>query len=136
MRPRRSWPAAPDAEWSIELPPTPDYRSHITYDVPQVEEPGAYLVVASMRADFAEHGNQMVAENFLLSDLVLVRRHVEDGYEVTVRSGASGRATRGVDVSLYRFDYQRGHREIERKRTGDDGRVVFDQPIGNETSTF
>ncbi len=116
---------APDAEWSIELPPTPDYRSHVTFDVPQVDEPGAYLVVASMRADFADHGNQMVAENFILSDLVLIRRHVGSAYEVTVRSGASGRATEGVDVSLYRYDYQRGHREIERKRTGDDGRVLF-----------
>jgi len=116
----------PDAEWSIEIPSTPDYRSHITYDVPQLDEPGAYLVVASMRADFANRGNQMVAENFILSDLVLVRRHVGNSYEVTVRSGATGRATRGVDVSLYHFDYQRGHREIERKRTGDDGRVRFD----------
>jgi hypothetical protein len=115
----------PDAEWSIEVPSTPDYRSHITYDVPQLDEPGAYLVVASMRADFANRGNQMVAENFLLSDLVLVRRHVGNGYEVTVRSGVSGRAINGVDVSLYRYDYQRGHREIERKRTGDDGRVRF-----------
>jgi hypothetical protein len=114
-----------DAEWSIELPSTPDYRSHITYDMPQLDEPGAYLVVASMRADFANRGNQMVAENFILSDLVLIRRHVGNGYEITVRSGATGRATKGVDVSLYRFDYQRGHREIERKRTGDDGRVRF-----------
>ena len=116
---------APDAEWSIELPPTPDYRSHITFDVPQFDESGAYLVVASMRADFANHGNQMVAENFILSDLVLIRRHIGSEYEITVRSGASGRATEGVDVSLYRYDYQRGHREIERKRTGDDGRVSF-----------
>ena len=116
---------APDAEWSIELPPTPDYRSHITYDVPQLDEQGAYLVVASMRADFANHGNQMVAENFILSDLVLVRRHVGNSYEVTVRSGPSGRAIEGVDVSLYRYDYQRGHREVERKRTGSDGRVRF-----------
>jgi len=56
---------------------------------------------------------------------VLLRRHVRNGYEVTVRSGASGRAASGADVSLYRYDYQRGHREIERKRTGDDGRVRF-----------
>jgi uncharacterized protein YfaS (alpha-2-macroglobulin family) len=116
----------PDAEWSMTLPQTPDYRSHITYDVPQVREPGAYLVLASMRSDFAERGNQMVATNFILSDLVLVRRHVDDGYEVTARSGASGRPIEGVEVSLYRFNYRRGHREIERKRAGSDGRVRFD----------
>jgi uncharacterized protein YfaS (alpha-2-macroglobulin family) len=117
---------SPDAEWSISLPETPDYRSHITYDIPQVREPGAYLVLASMRSDFAVRGNQMVATNFILSDLVLVRRHVGDAFEVTVRSGASGHAIEGVDVSLYRFDYQRGHREVERRRTGSDGRVRFD----------
>jgi uncharacterized protein YfaS (alpha-2-macroglobulin family) len=115
-----------DAQWSIELPETPDYRSHITFDVPQLDERGAYLVLASMRSDFSERANQMVAINFILSDIVLVRRHVDDGFEITARSGDTGRALEDADVSLYRFDYQRGHREVERKRTGEDGRVLFD----------
>jgi uncharacterized protein YfaS (alpha-2-macroglobulin family) len=117
----------PVAEWSIDLPATPDHRSHVTYDVPQIDEPGAYLVAASIRADFAQRGNQIIAQNFILSDLVLIRRHVDNGYEVTLRSGESGRALEGVEVSLYRFDYRRGHREIERKRSGEDGRVHFAQ---------
>jgi len=118
---------APDAEWTAELPPTPDYRTHLSYDVPQVSEPGAYLIVASMRADFSERNNFLVAQSFILSDLVLVTRKAKGGYEVTARSGASGRALEGVTVSLYRYDYKRGHREIERLRTGDDGLVRFDQ---------
>ncbi len=117
----------PDAAWSLELPPTPDYRSHVSYDVPQLTEPGAYLVAASMRSDFADQGNQMVAENFILSDLVLVTREVEGGYEVTARSGASGRALEAVEVSLYRYDYRQSHREIARRQTAEDGRVIFDQ---------
>jgi uncharacterized protein YfaS (alpha-2-macroglobulin family) len=117
----------PDAEWMVELPPTPDYRSHQSYNVPQISEPGAYLVVASMRADFSERDNLLVAQSFILSDLVLVTRRVKRGYEVTARSGASGVALDGVMVSLYRYDYQRGHREVERLRTGEDGRVRFDQ---------
>ena len=56
---------APDAEWTMALPPTPDYRSHHSYDVPQVSEPGAYLVVASMRADFSQRNNFLVAQNFI-----------------------------------------------------------------------
>ena len=118
---------APDAEWVLELPPTPDYRSHHSYDVPQLSEPGAYLVVASLRADFSERNNLVVAQSFILSDLVLVTRKVKGGYEVTARSGASGRALDGAMISLYRYDYKRGHREVERLRTGDDGRVRFDQ---------
>jgi uncharacterized protein YfaS (alpha-2-macroglobulin family) len=117
---------SPDAEWSLELPATPDFRSHQSYDVPQLTDPGAYLIVASMRKDFAESANLMVAENFILSDVVLVTRPVNGSYEVMARSGASGRALDGVDVSLYRFDYQRGHSEVERKRTDDDGRVQFE----------
>ena len=117
----------PVAEWSLDLPATPDYRTHTTYEVPRFTDPGAYLVLASMRADFKEADNVLVAENMLISDLVLVTRQVSTGYEVTVRSGESGRAVKGVDVSLYRFDYKSGHREMDRKRTGEDGRVVFDQ---------
>ena len=48
------------------------------------------------------------------------------GWVVTARSGASGRAVEGAEISLYRYDYRRGHREVERKRTGDGGRVRFD----------
>ena len=125
-----------DAEWSIELPPTPDYRSHITYDVPQLDEPGAYLLVASMRSDFADHANQMQAANFIVSDLVLIRRHVGEAYEITARSGRTGRALEDVEVSLYRYDYRRGHREIERRHTGDDGRVAFNHRLWEREQYF
>jgi len=131
MRRRR-----PDAEWSVELPPTPDYRSHVTYDTPQISEPGSYLVVASMRSDFRDRGNLKVAENYILSDLVLVTRRVKGGWEATARSGESGRALQGVDVSLYRFDYQKGHREVERLRTGADGRVSFDERYWSHQQYF
>ena len=126
----------PDAEWSAELPPTPDYRSHLTYDVPQLTQPGAYLVAASMRADFAHSANQIVAANFILSDLVLVRRHVGQAYEVTARSGESGRALPGVEVSLYRYNYRRGHRLVETRRTGEDGRVSFGHALWRREQHF
>ncbi len=115
----------PVSEWSTDLPATPDFRSHNTFSVPDLDQAGAYLVVASMRADFEEAGNLRVADNFILSDLVLVTRTIPGGYEVTARSGASGRALEGADISLYRYDYRKGHREMERQRSGDDGRVTF-----------
>ncbi len=126
----------PAAEWSAALPATPDYRSHSTYVVPELSQPGAYLVAASMRADFKDSVNFMVAENFLLSDLVLVTRPVKGGYEVTARSGDSGRALEGVDVSLYNYDYRRGHREVVRERTGDDGIVLFSTKLWNREQYF
>ena len=127
---------APVAEWSVDLPATPDYRSHTTYVVPELTLPGAYLVTASMRADFKDDVNYMVAENFLLSDLVLVTRAVTGGYEVTARSGETGRALEGVDVSLYGYDYRRGHREMERKKSGPDGVVEFSTRSWNREQYF
>jgi len=126
----------PVAEWSVDLPATPDYRSHTTYVVPELTRPGAYLVTASMRADFKDSVNFMVAENFLLSDLVLVTRPVRGGYEVTARSGETGRALEGVEVSLYSYDYRRGHREIERKRSGPNGVVEFSSRSWNRNQYF
>ena len=77
----------PSAEWSVELPETPDFRDHATYVTPPMTTPGAYLVVASARRDFAREGNQMVALNLIVGDLVLVTRPLDGGWEVTARSG-------------------------------------------------
>ncbi len=117
--------APPDAAWSVELPVTKDLRSHQTFEMPSLGGAGAWLIAASLRADFAEPGNQRVAVNFLLSDLVLLTREADGGHEVTARSGASGRALEDVEVTLFRFDYQKGHRAVELRRTGADGRVRF-----------
>ena len=43
----------PAAEWSVDLPATPDYREHRTYVTPPLATPGAYVIVASSRPDFA-----------------------------------------------------------------------------------
>jgi len=117
----------PDAEWSVTLPPTPDYRTHTTYVTPPMDSPGAYLVVVSQRSDFAQHDNQMHAVNTIVGDLVLLTRQVDDGWEVTVRSGASGRPVPGAAVRLYRYDWQRGHHLVEELSSGTDGTVRFDQ---------
>ena len=117
----------PVAEWMHTLPPTPDYRSHLSYVVPPISEPGAYLIVASPRQDFAETQNLIQACNFLLTDLVLVTEQANGGYEVTARSGSSGNALGGVGVELFRFDWRNGHRAVATRTTGHDGRVQFSQ---------
>ncbi len=117
----------PAAEWTVALPPTPDYRNHLSYTVPPLTDPGAYLIVASTRADFAENNNVLQAVNFLLTDLVLISERADGGYEVTARSGATGEALEGALVELYRFDWRSGHRRIASRRTGPDGRAQFSQ---------
>lgn len=118
--------ATPVAEWSADLPATPDYREHRTYLTPPLEEPGLYVVVASVRPDFRRDGNHMMGLHFIVSDLVLVTRPGERRLDVTVRSGASGRPVPGAEVSLYRFDYRGGHRRAGSRRTGPLGGASFD----------
>ncbi len=117
----------PVAEWVHTLPPTPDYRSHLSYVVPPISEPGAYLIVASPRQDFAETQNLIQAVNFLVTDLVLVTEQAHGGYEVTARSGSSGNALGGVGVELFRFDWRNGHRAVATRTTDPNGRVQFSQ---------
>jgi len=117
----------PVAEWTVELPPTPDYRSHLSFNVPPISAPGAYVIVASSREDFAESQNLMQALNFLLTDLVLVSERADGGYDVIGRSGSTGMALKGVTVELYRFDWRSGHQRMAVRRTDASGRVHFGQ---------
>ncbi len=115
----------PVAEWQLALAPTPDYRDHATDLVPPLTEPGAYLLLTSLRRDFADSGNSLRAYSFLVTDLVLERRDLADAVEVTARSGASGAARAGVEVHLYRFDWRSGHQRLLTATTAADGRASF-----------
>ncbi len=117
----------PVAEWRVELPPTPDFRQRTTYVVPAVDRPGLYLVAVSARRDFAETGNRRAAVRLVLGDLVLVTRPLADRLEVEVRSGAGGGPLTGVDVRLYRYDWQNGHRLAASRRSDEAGIAVFDR---------
>ena len=89
--------AKPFAEWTVELPATPDYRLHSTFVVPRVGGPGLYLITAS-----GENG-PLVAASFFQSDLVLVSRTLSGlPLEVQTVSGASGKPLADTDVTLWR----------------------------------
>ena len=126
----------PIAQWSIELPATPDYRNHATYVTPPLKEPGGYVVVASARGDFALEANQMVGLNMVIGDLVMVTRRIEGGWEVTARSGGSGLAVADAEISIYQADWRRGHVLQDRKTTGIDGRVRFTSFAGQHDRYF
>jgi len=115
----------PDATWRVDLPPTPDYRQHRTWVSPPLNRPGLYAIVASAREDFRDAGNSQMAVHFILTDLVLLPSLDGGELAVTVRSGQSGRTRPGVEVSLWRHDWQRGHSVVETRTTGADGRARF-----------
>ncbi|MCK5378802.1 MAG: hypothetical protein KAJ78_05325, partial [Acidobacteria bacterium] len=116
----------PIAQWSVDLPATTDYRDHDTDVVPPLNIKGAYLVIASAREDFSPRRNRRLAFNFILSDLVLIRRPLEGRWEITTRHGFSGDALADVEIDLYRADWRKGHRRVGVFRTGSDGRVTID----------
>ena len=115
----------PVAQWKVELPATPDFRSHATYATPPMKEPGLYVIVASARQDFSEARNRRLAVNLLITDLVLVSRQHGGALEVTVLAGDDGSRQPDVEVALYRFDYKRGHRRVAARVTDDGGSTSF-----------
>ncbi len=117
----------PDAEWKVELPSTPDYQFHQTYVTPPMAGPGLFVVAASLRGDFRAELNSRNAVNLILTDLVLLVRHLKDGNEVVVRSGETGDTLAGVELDLYRFDWRRGHQRQLTATTDEDGTVLLKQ---------
>ena len=117
---------SPAASWSVALPATPDYETHSTYVTPPLTAPGLYVIAASAGRGFASGDSRRMAVNFVLTDLVLLTRSDADGSAtITVVSGASGAPVAGARVSLYRFDWQQGHREVAVVTTGAGGEARF-----------
>ncbi len=126
----------PVAEWSVELPATPDFREHRTFVTPPMDTPGLYLVVASARRDFAQNFNQQTAVNMIIGDLVMLTRNLRQGVEATVRSGETGKALAGVVIDLYRYDYRQGHTKVDTRSTDAKGVAQFGQGRFNRGNHF
>ncbi|HEV8267925.1 MAG TPA: MG2 domain-containing protein, partial [Thermoanaerobaculia bacterium] len=118
----------PAAEWKVDLPATPDFKSHRTFVTPPLEKPGLYVVVASAKADFSTGSNRILGTNVLVSNLVLVVRAGEPtgAVEALALSGDTGKPVSGARVSLYRYDWQAGHKRVETKTVGADGVARFE----------
>ncbi len=119
----------PDAEWSVTLPATPDYRSHVTYVTPPLDQPGLYTIRASARRDFGSSENRILATSLIVSDLVLVTRQRPAGVEVAVTRGATGSPVPGADIALYRLDWQKGHKRLATKQADAAGTALFETSV-------
>lgn len=117
----------PVAQWRTELPNTPDHRSHRTYVVPPLDEPGLYVIVASADPGFRKHDRPTVGTRFMLSDLVgVLRADPGDGaLEVQLLSGKTGQAVAGAEVERWSADWSRGHEKLETRTTSAAGTVRF-----------
>jgi len=117
--------ARPTHEWSVDLAATPDFRHHRAWVTPPMDKPGLYVVAVSADKDFRKADNRIVAVPLVIGDLVLLTRQQSGEVEVTVRSGATGKPVENASVSLYAYNWNKGHRRVATKKTGVDGTAVF-----------
>jgi uncharacterized protein YfaS (alpha-2-macroglobulin family) len=115
----------PTTAWSVDLPATPDYRDHRTFVTPPFTKPGLYVIVASGRADFAETRNRRAAVDIVIGDLVLLTQRRQEGLDVRVVAGGSGRPVHGAAVEVWRFDWNQGHHREQRLIADQRGRVMM-----------
>ncbi len=115
-----------DHSWTTGLPPTPDFKSHRTFVTPPITESGLWVVIASARPDFADGSNRLVAVNLIISKLVLIVRHSQDGtIELAVVDGASGEPVADANVELWSYRYDSKRKREESQATGSAGTVKF-----------
>ncbi|HSM51632.1 MAG TPA: MG2 domain-containing protein, partial [Thermoanaerobaculia bacterium] len=119
--------AQPVAAWQVALPGTPDLEPHRTYVTPPLSAPGAYLLVASARPDFARRENRLRAAPLLLTDLVLQEER-QPGGTVHLRAveGGRGRPAAGARVALHRLDWRQPPALLAEGRAGEDGALEIE----------
>jgi uncharacterized protein YfaS (alpha-2-macroglobulin family) len=125
----------PDAEWTVELPPTPDFQIHRTDSTPPLDRRGLYWIVASDRPDFAPRQSNAQVVPLLISDLVLQTSTLDRGSrnEVRVVSGSTGQPVAGAQVDLLQvsWDGKGGGGATVTRTTDRSGLVTFDRPPGD-----
>lgn len=94
---------APRRQWSVELPPTPDFAERTErVPVPAGLPAGSYYLLSSARADFAETQNVVAATPIWISDLALVLRDGRpSGLEGLVLDALEGAPVEGAEVRTW-----------------------------------
>jgi len=115
----------PTVEWSVDLPATPDYKSHVTFVTPPLKGPGTYVVMASFLPDFSEERNRVQAINLILSDLVIHTRVHTNSVEAIVVSGDTGKPVEGALVIVYEQNWRQKHKVIGQQKTNGSGLARF-----------
>ena len=127
----------PAAAWETALLPTPDFQQHSTYVTPPIQETGVYVIVVSVRPDFAETDNRVSSVTIVLSDLVLVIHPEASAMGVRALGGSTGHAVAGADVELWTYDWSvRGHHRLSSAISDEQGLVRFAWAPGMERQSY
>lgn len=136
FRPIRDGQAKQVADWSVALSPTPDFAFHRKLVVPKLPKAGGYIILASGKADFSGDDNVVLSTRFLQSNLVLAvgphgaqqENTGKNSVEIRAVLGDTGVAAAGANVSLYRFQWDKGTELVETKTANAEGFVHFNEP--------
>lgn len=122
---------APVAQWTSDIPSTPDHSEHTAYIQPPLKKRGGYVIVASLDSSFANNSeNQVEGIPFIFTDIVLQRWALDSGQiELRAVSGETGLPLSGVEVSNWSRSkndpWQRPAQKHAQEMTGADGFVRF-----------
>jgi uncharacterized protein YfaS (alpha-2-macroglobulin family) len=117
----------PVDSFEAALPATTDYKSHRTFVTPPAFGRGLHVVVASADKGFDPGKGPLHAAGMIETDLVLAVRQTDtNAVEARVLTGMNGRPAAGATVSLYLYDWQKGHRRLADATAGRDGLATFE----------
>lgn len=115
--------------WKVELPATDDYLENaISTEAPKGLKPGYYLVVASVRPDFADTDNAISVCDVWVSNLAVVVRQAwgENRIEGFVLNAKSGEPIANAKVSSFVRDNRNGKWDAtEAASTDSNGKFAF-----------
>ncbi|HEX7527547.1 MAG TPA: MG2 domain-containing protein, partial [Thermoanaerobaculia bacterium] len=118
---------APAASFETALPVTTDYKSHRTFVTPPALGRGFHVVVASADRSFAPGKGPLRAVGMIETDLVLAVRQTDtNAVEARALSGMTGRPAVGTKVSLFLYDWQKGHSRLADATAGREGLATFE----------
>lgn len=92
-------------QWTVELPPTPDYRTREQrIELPALDA-GHYALLVSCRADFLPASNALDFALLQVSELTMVSRSRQGGLEGLLLRAAGGEPVAGAEVTSYQPHY-------------------------------
>lgn len=118
-------------EWSIDLPPTSDYKQRdFSAASPATLKPGFYFIVASHQADFSEKGNLLHFCDVWVSELAMVLRPRHGIIEGFILEAGSGEPIQNAVISAWYLG-QNGTRIAEPNRRTDANGLFSFRPNPN-----
>ncbi len=102
--------------WSVSLPDEKDYQTHdAEFRIPEADE-GFYVLLAASDETFEGGDVNLAWAEFWSTGLSCINQRLQEGgYDIFVLDRESGNPKAGVEVSLYKRDYDYRKRKYETK---------------------